>query len=432
MTTNLSTRTSAYPRRSKALGLALVSILAVVVLAGVGSLPVSASASTKFDTVQVFIQTSQDLPYSYTVTAYNTSGIQVAYYQSNFAAAALELPNGTYLFTVSASYSPPALSAPCIGCTQIYSGSFTSGINSTSVTYSPLMTAMPTTAPPFNESSTTTWANSTAVTNSTDVTVMPIFRVEPSSNEYGFAIEQIIGPSSLTINTQNSSAFPTSQVTVHVAYVNGTAAQGAWVYASVVGNFYYYGPNIVSGVQTGANGTAVLTMPQTPLLVTSHLSVPITLPKGQSNATVKIGGQEINVTSYWPPYSVDLEGQALVLPPQTNGDVTVQYQPQQYYSPIPLGAMLPQGVSGSATNQTAITGIRSTSQNAVQGRIPTFNPTNVQVAPLVNSPGATKAVAVQGVGEESLLLLGVLVALAVLAFAFVAVRGKRKPSVVSA
>src|SRR5208337_5357702 len=93
--------------RSKVLGLVLVSILAVVVLAGVGCLPVSASASTKFDNVQVFIQTSLDLPYSYTLTAYNTSGIQVAYYQSNFAAAALELPDGTYLFTVQASYSPP-------------------------------------------------------------------------------------------------------------------------------------------------------------------------------------------------------------------------------------------------------------------------------------------------------------------------------------
>jgi hypothetical protein len=61
---------------------------------------VNASGSIKLDNIQVSIQTSQDLPYSYTLTAYNTSGFQVAYYQSNFAAAALELPDGTYLFTV--------------------------------------------------------------------------------------------------------------------------------------------------------------------------------------------------------------------------------------------------------------------------------------------------------------------------------------------
>lgn len=78
MTSNLSTRKSAYPRRrSKALGLALVSILAAVLLVGFGGLPVGASASTTFDNVQVFVHTSQDLPYSYTLTAYNASGHQV-------------------------------------------------------------------------------------------------------------------------------------------------------------------------------------------------------------------------------------------------------------------------------------------------------------------------------------------------------------------
>jgi predicted transcriptional regulator len=77
--------------------------------------------STGFDNVQVFIQTSHALPYSYTLTAYNTSGYQVAYYQSNYPAAAMELPDGTYLFTVSATYSPPFY--PCNVCA---SGSGTS------------------------------------------------------------------------------------------------------------------------------------------------------------------------------------------------------------------------------------------------------------------------------------------------------------------
>lgn len=437
MTTNLSTRESAYPRRSKAIGLALVSILAVVVLAGFGGLPVSASTPTSFDNVQVFIHTSQNLPYSYTLTAYNTSGIQAAYYQSSFPAAALELPDGTYLFTVQAYYSAPG-NYPCIGCK--------SGLmipaNSTTVTSSTVPTAMPAKLLAFNQLDSMTPANSTSVTNSTAdtnstgltaipvlmdnstvVTAIPVFQVL-SSNEYGYAIEQVTGPSSITINTQNATTFPTSQVTVHVAYVNGTAAQGAWVYASVVDDYYYYGPNVVSDVQTGADGTAVLTMPQAPLLVTSDISVPITLPQSQSNVTVTVGGQKVNVTLYWQPNSIDLQGQTLIIPPQDSGSITLQYRPQQYYYPGPLRA-----ASGSSTtNNETVTTITAatTSHNAAQGRIPPFSPADVQVA---------AKVVTNGLSEESLLMVGGAVVLAValaLTLVLVTLRGKRKPSIVSA
>ncbi len=456
MTANLSTRASAYPRRSKALGLALVSILAVVVLVGSGGLHVSASASNNFDNVQVFIQTSQNLPYSYTLAAYNTSGIQVAYYQSDFAAAAFELPNGTYLFTVQASYNPAYY--PCIGCV---SGPMIPA-NSTTATNSTVLTAMPAMLP-FNESgpmipaNSTSVTNSTAVTNSTGVTVLPIFMTNstsvtnstvgtvipifslaPSSNEYGYAIEQVTGPSSITINTQNATVFPTTQVTVHVAYVNGTAAQGAWVYASVVDNYYYYyGPNVVSEAQTGTDGTAVLTMPQAPLLITSYLSVPITLPQSQSNVTVTIGGQKVNVTLYWQPNSITLEGQTLILPPQTSGNITLQYQPQQYYYPIPLEAKSTPGTSGTTTTQTVTASTTTAGQNTVQGRIPPFNLANVPVATHVGpSTVTTTTVAAKGTGGESWLLVDgaavTVVALAALTLLLVTVRGKRKPNIVSA
>jgi hypothetical protein len=400
MTSKLSSRASAYPRTSKALGLALVSTLAVVLLVGSGGLPVRASASTTFDNVQVLIQTTQNLPYSYTLTAYNTSGIQVASYQSNFAAAALELPDGTYLFTVSASYSPN--NYPCMGCV-----------------FNPMVSA-----------------GAKAVTNSTSVAVMPIFRLS-SSNEYGYAVEQITGPSSITINTHNASALPTTKVTVHVTYANGTAAQGAWVYASVVGNnYYYYGPNITSDAQTGADGTAVLTMPQAPLQVTSYLSVPITLPQPQSNVTVIIGGQKVNVTLYWQPNSINLQGQTLILPPQTSGNITLQYQPQQYYYPIPLGASSAPGASGTVTTQTATAVATKAGQNAVQNKIAPFNAPDVQVAAHVSPLTVTTTVAANGLGGESVLLLGgaaaVAVALAALTLVLVAVRGKRKPNIVSA
>jgi hypothetical protein len=485
MTTNLSTRTSAYPRRSKALGLALVSILAVVVLAGIGALPASASNSTGYDNVQVFIHTSQTLPYSYTLTVYNTSGVQVAYYQSNFPAAALELPNGTYLFTVTASYSSPFNNVPCI-CDRTITGNYTSYTNSTLMTNStavngmlPMLLANSTVVTNStaitNSTGITVWpiytlANSTQVTNSTGLTVMPIYTVNdtftttignstevtnstgvmpilvmaPSSNEYGYALEQITGPSSITINTQNSTSFPTTQVTVHVSYANGTAAQGAWVYASVVDDYYYYyGSNIVSEAQTGADGTAVLTMPQAPLMITSYLSVPITLPQSQSNVTVIIGGQKVNVTVYWQPNSISLEGQTLIMPPQTSGNITLQYQPQQvYYYPIDTGTSsgpLPPGNSVTTTTMTATGSV--TSQNKAQGNspgnIPPFNPANVPVATHVTTPAApTTTVAAKGTGEESLLLVGGAVVLAVvlagLAFALVTVRGRRNSSIVSA
>jgi hypothetical protein len=449
MTTNLFTRTSANPRRSKALSLALVSILAVVLLVGFGGLRVSASASTSFDNVQVFVHTSQDLPYSYALTVYNTSGIQVAYYQSNFPAAAFELPSGTYLFTVQASYGQ--VYYPCIGCVsgpipgKSTTSSSTTTTNYTTVTGSATPMVMRAMALSLNDSgpmipaNSTSTTNSTTPTNSTTVTVKPIYIMAQSSNEYGYSVDQITGPSTITINTYNATDFPTTQVTVHVAYVNGTAAQGAWVYASVVDDYYYYGSNFTSSAQTGADGTAVLTMPKAPLLVTSYISVPITLP--QPNVTVIIGGQKVNVTVYYYPTSVTLEGQTLILPPQTSGSITLHYQPQQYYYPLPLGLSKPSGVtntsSGTVTSITTTTSTTmSASQNTAQGRIPPFSPANVEAATPVKPSTLTTTVAAKRIGGESLLQVGATVtiaaALATLTFVLVTVRGKRKPDVVSA
>jgi len=404
-----SARVSAHPRISKALGLVLVSLLAVVIMVGIGGLHAAAADSATFDNVQVSIQTSYDFPYSYTLTAYNTSGYQVAYYQSDFPAASLELPNGTYLFTVQASYNQAY--SPCIGCTAdpMLPATITSVTNAASAT------------------------DSTAITNGT-VTVLPVYRLASSSNEYGYALEQITGPSSITIDTQNASALPTTQVTVHVAYANGTAAQGAWVYASVVDDYYYYGSNIVSDVQTGANGTALLTMPQAPLLVSSYLSVPITLPQPQSNVTVMIGGQKVNVTVYWEPNSISLEGQTLIMPPQTSCNITLQYQPQQYYYPVSNGESSAPGAPGTTT--TVTTTSAKTSQNTAQNRIPPFSPTDANVAASIGASIVTTTVAAQGLSKESLLQVGGVVLLAVilaaLTFALVTVRENRKSNVVPA
>jgi hypothetical protein len=445
MTSNILTRASAYPRRSKALSLALVSILAVVLLVGLGGLRVSASASTSFDNVQVFVQTSQDLPYSYTLTVYNTSGVQVATYHSNFPAAAFELPGGTYLFTVQATYGP--VNYPCIGCVSgpIPANSTTTNFTTTTTSYTKVTgsaTPMAMSVKPLllNDSGPMVPANSTAPTNSTTVTVIPVYRLAPSSNEYGYAIDQITGPSTITINTYNATTFPTTQVTVHVNYINGTAAQGAWVYASVVDDYYYYyGSNITSGAQTGADGTAILTVPQAPLLVTSYLTVPITLP--QPNVTVIIGGQKVNVTLYYYPTSVTLEGQTLILPPQTSGDITLQYQPKQYYYPLPIKSptspILYTTANGTVTTiTTTMSSTSSVNQNAVRDSIPPFALANVQAATLPKPSTLTTTVAAKRIGGESLLQVGgtvtIAAALATLTFVLVTVRGKSEPNVVSA
>jgi hypothetical protein len=388
MSTNHFARSSASQRRSRVHDLAFASLLAVVLLAGIGTLPLRASASTGFDNVQVFIQTSHALPYSYTLTAYNTSGYQVAYYQSNYRAAAMELPDGTYLFTVSATYSPPFY--PCNICA---SGSGTP-------------------------------ANSTAKAGL-------LIRLLNTA-EYGYAIEQITGPSSMTIKTQNASALPTTQVTLHVIYVNGTAAQGAWVYASVVGNYYYYGPDVNSSGQTGADGNVVLTMPQAPLLVTGYLSFPIAVPGGQGNGTTSSGGKSVNGTSPGQAPWVSLEGQTMILPPQTSGTITLRNQPVMFYSPIPLGVTVPAGVPSPATNQTGSNSAAGSTQAPVKGRIPGFQSTDAPVAPLTASPTSASGSAIQGLNAASLAVIGAVIVVGALAIVFVASRRRREASIVSA
>src|SRR5208337_1122579 len=201
-------------------------------------------------------------------------------------------------------------------------------------------------------------------------------------------------------------------------------------------DYYYYAPNINSSVQTGIDGTAVLTMPQAPLLVTSYLSIPITLPQPQSNVTVTVGGQKVNVTLYWEPNSITFQGQTLILPPQTSGSITLQYQPQEYYYAIPSKGMSTTGTTSITTTYTVTASTTSAGQNAAQGRIPPFNPTNVQVASHVGPSTVTMTkAAAKELGAGSLLLLGgavVLVAVLALTLVLVTVRGKRKPNIVSA
>ncbi len=444
MSANLSARASAPPRIGKAACLALVSILVVVAFAGLASLPVRAS-SAKFNDVQVSVQTAQDLPYTYAVTAYNTSGIQVASYQSSYPAAAFELPDGTYLITVQATYGP--VFYPCVGCAS--SANSTTG-NSTVSTAAPMMavegpllisnsTVTTSTANYTASNSTRTFipvfvkANSTLPTNSTsptNSTVIPTVRVA-SSNEYGYAIEDVSGPTTLTIHTATSSSFPTARISIHVTYANGTAATGAWVYASVIDDYYYNGSDFVSSAQVGPSGTAFLTMPEAPLLVTGYLSVPINIPGVQPNVTVNVGGQKVNVTLYIQPSFVSLEGQTLILPPQTSGNITLHYEPDQVFYPVPLGVAPGSSQSGGQSDASGSSGSASTtstaggSQDTAQTRIPPFSP----------SDGQKGAAATKGLSDGTLIVLGAVgatAAVVLLTAVLVTLRGRHQTVTVPA
>ena len=324
--------------------------IAAILLLGFSILAFTSFASpgraAGLDLVDVTIQTSQSLPYQYTLTVYNTSGYQVGNFYGNFPEAAFALPAGTYLITASANFQPNY----CDYC--MYSKS----------------------------------VNGAAIG-------LPI-RYMPPSSEYGFAVEQVTGPTQITISTKNSTAGPVVKVPVHVAFANGTAAAGVWVYANVIGYNYGWSPAWNMSGQTGSDGNVTLVLPQGPVQVSASLSVPIQLPKNVSTVTVVVGGQKVNVTVYWQPNYVYLSGETLILPPQESGSITLQVQQNNPY-PIPLyassgvvqrGISVPGGsvYSITTTMATTVAGAAAGSGQAASpqvNRIAPFSPSSEQLSP---------------------------------------------------
>jgi len=342
------------PRRNAKEAFSMMTILLlglsvlVVVFAG------SAGATASLDLVDVTIQTTQSLPYQYTLTAYNTSGYQVANYYGNFPEAGFALPAGTYLITASADYQ----SNVCGFCAY------------------PMKT--------------------------TNGSAMPIRYVPPYS-EYGYVVEKVSRPVQVTIATQNSTGGPLVSLPIHVTFANGTAAVGADVSGSVIGSSYGWSPDWVTYGQTGSDGNFTLLLPAGPVQVTASMSVSVPLPKNFSTITVVVGGQKVNVTVYWQPNSVYLSGQTLILPPQKGAAITLQVQQNSpfpiYYAGtgVPkLGVSTPQGGGAySVTTTYAATtaggqGAASQSNASPQvSRIPPFNPSNSQLSPSGSQAPAT-------------------------------------------
>jgi hypothetical protein len=347
---NMANNANEGPKRRSAKGpysIMTVLLLGLSILAV--SFATSAGAAASMNLVDVTIQTTQSLPYQYTLTAYNTSGYQVANFYGNFPEAAFALPSGTYLITASAYYQQN------YGCT-----------------YCPLAIKS---------------GNGSA-------SLMPIRYVPPYS-EYGYAVVKVSGPAQITITTNNSTAAPLVNLPMHVAFANGTAAVGVNVYASVIGESYGYSPNWVTYGQTGPDGNFTLVVPDAPVQVSASMSVPIQLPKNVSTVTVVVGGQKVNVTVYWQPNSVNLSGQTLVLPPQHGAAIVLQVQQS---NPFPIyyanqgvaqgGISAPQGGVYSATTTYSTTtagGKQAVSKQVAASpqanRIPPFSPSNSQLSP---------------------------------------------------
>jgi len=319
-----------------------ILLLTLSVVAVASATP--AGRASSLNLVDVSIQTSKDLQFQYTLTAYNTSGYQVGSYNGNFPEAAFGLPAGTYLITAEAYYQGNN------GCTCC--------------------------------------AYACPMIKSANGSALPIILASPYW-EYGYAVEQVSGPLQVTIATKNSTSAPMVDIPVHVAFANGTAAAGAWVSANMVGTSYQYSPNWNMSGQTGPDGNFTLVVPAGPVQVSASMSVPIQLPKNLSTVTVIVGGQKVNVTVYWQPNSVSLSGQTLILPPQHGASIVLQVQ-QSYPYPIfyagkgvaTPGLSLPGGTVTTVTSVSTATRTNGQASSPAQaGRIAAFSPSAAQLTP---------------------------------------------------
>lgn len=279
-------------------------LLATFVVSGFAP-TIQPAAAVSFSNVQVFASISPSQSYNFVFAAYNLSGSLVASYQGPFPAAAFELPAGGYLFTASATHFTPFKG---YACPVVQGGA-------------------PTSAPATSA-------------KSSGSAMIPIGCYPPSS-WYGYQSATVTGSQTINIQMQNVSKLPTSSVTVKVSYVNGTAAADASVYASIVGEWYYWywqDSGITMSAQTDNNGVAHLVIPTAPSVITAWKWVPVFDSRNGTSIITTVGGEKVNVTIYWEPTYVGLSGSGLLLPPQNSISITLHYQQPDYW-------IMPMGVS---------------------------------------------------------------------------------------
>lgn len=364
---------------------ALTAILGFSALLGLCSQSFANTAS--YSNVQVFVQTASTLPDYFTVSAFNMSGYMVASSQTQYPAASFELPNGQYIFTVTADQSSNQI---------YYAPSSMVGVN----------VAQGNLAMPYYEA--------------------PVV-------EYGYVTKQISGSTTLTISTQNVTSFPTTMLTIKVVYANGTAAEGATVSASVIGSWYYWGyeSNAVMWNTTQADGIATLVTPQAPVQVDAWSWIPVNLPNNLTTVPVIVAGEEVNVTVYWQPTYVGLAGSALIVPPQTNASITLHVQQPNYWV-MPYGAQATPTTGGEATASSSSSSIPATVYQQQQGNPLLKNyqtPTNPTSSTPTNSQqtSPTNSGFFSGSALPSTIVAFAALAVAALSLAVTARIQKRKP-----
>ena len=306
----------------------------------------TAVAAQTLNNVQIEVQTTNSSLTSYYLTVYNSTGYPVISSSSEYSSFGAMLPTGTYLFVVTAT----------LHYSYYYPLTYATGSSGT--------------APPV--------AGGSATGSSV------IYPAKYPPVEYGYALKEISGSTALTIQTSSITDVPMSSVTVHVSYANGTAASGAYVSASIVGSYYYYpASDWVMWGQTGPDGSVTLNVPSLPVEVYAYSSVLVNLPKQMTTFVTTVGGENVNVTAYWQPMYVYLEGYALVMPPQTSANITLHVQQPRYYvTPYGTGQTTPTYPSGTNTQEATTTGVITPTQPS--------GPTNQpQIIPPFGSSGAT-------------------------------------------
>jgi hypothetical protein len=389
-------------RRVRVLLLVSCSLVALIlpVFGGAFTRATAATTPTLYN-VQVSIQTASTLPDYFVVSAYNSSGALLTTTQNLYPAGSLEVPAGSYFFTATA----------------IVQSSYYQ-------TY------------PVYSSGGATPASSPSMCC---VYKQPVV-------EYGFAVQKVSGPMSLTIPTKNMNATSTTAVTIQANYPNGTAAKGASISASIVGNSYWWGydSKVTMYNTTNTNGSATLVTPNAPVLFSVWASLPVNLPTNQTTVQLTIAGERVNVSVYWQPTYVSFAGWSLVTPPQTSAKVTLHFQqPMYYFTPYAAaGASSGVGQVSTPIREGAVapgsSGAQPASNAAGQANLgyPGFGPGGISQPP-AQTQFSTQTVYVPtgGAGTTStpgpdntllLVAVGAAVALAVLSLLIVAVRSRKK------
>jgi len=306
------------------LALFLASLAAIPEIAAATSTSSSSGTAPALDSVAVTIQpTGGASVSSFDLVAYNASGSPVASYTGQYPRVTFELPGGSYLLVATANGQSTSPTPVCCGCAVTTSSG---GVSS----------------PPAQ----------TSISSAS--TAIPCCCAYPPG-EYGYALVQVSGPTSVNIQTLTPSSIPTSDVSVAVSYENGTAVSGAYVSTTAVGeNFYWNSNSTTMSAQTGHDGVAHLVVPQIPLTVSASKSVQINLPKEQSTIQVNVGGQLVNVTVFYSPSFVYLSASGLLIPPQASLSLVLAVQSSQVYPPGPIYATTatatPGVVAGSASS----------------------------------------------------------------------------------